>query len=96
MVVGCFTIGCSMRDMETGMWSGAFEACNPANGGCDPCFPDSPCLVGQSDDGDDNEEGSGGDVVPDTADYSGVVISEVSSNPVTGVCEGHDYIEIHK
>ena len=35
--------GCMFRDTEDGSWTGAMAACNPANGYCDKCFPDTPC-----------------------------------------------------
>jgi hypothetical protein len=68
-----------------------FEACNPANMYCDPCFPDSTCLLdaGEEDGGED-----GGEDGEDDGTYTTVVISEVSSSPVPNVCDGQDYIEL--
>ncbi|GMH60644.1 hypothetical protein TrRE_jg5281 [Triparma retinervis] len=77
------SLGCLYRDREDGTWSGLLKDCDPVNGICDVCFPDSTCLI---------EEG--GEDSDDEADKVNIVISEVSSNPVEGTCNGQDYIEL--
>ncbi|GMH70612.1 hypothetical protein TrST_g14059 [Triparma strigata] len=78
--------GCAFRN-EDGNWAGAFAPCNDATPWCDPCFPDTACPV--------SSEGTVVVATPDLADLTQVVISEVSSNPVDGVCDGNDYIELY-
>ena len=84
--------GCMFRDTEDGSWTGAMAACNPANGYCDKCFPDTPCPTKKG--GKGSKGSNGANVTPNKVDETDVVISEVSSNPVKGTCGGQDYIEL--
>eukprot|EP00520_Triparma_pacifica_P000531 CAMPEP_0118634400 /NCGR_PEP_ID=MMETSP0785-20121206/1521_1 /TAXON_ID=91992 /ORGANISM="Bolidomonas pacifica, Strain CCMP 1866" /LENGTH=951 /DNA_ID=CAMNT_0006525361 /DNA_START=344 /DNA_END=3199 /DNA_ORIENTATION=- len=79
--------GCQYRRSD-GLWDNPLQFCNPAFPACDVCYPDTECPFG---DGTDEDPV----VAPDKADYNGIVISEISSKPVDGICGGNDYIELY-
>jgi len=84
----CYSAGCAFRK-DDGTWNPPYNTCDPANGYCDECFPDSACAM---DEGTPSLPWQPGPDEP--VQFNQVVISEVSSTAVEGVCGGEDWIEL--